>query len=130
MLGHNGSGKSTLLKIMAGIDTEFNGEAWAADGVTVGYLAQEPQLDPRRTCSATSWKASAPPRSCSRISRRSPTRWPIPMPISTRCSPARRNSQEKIDAADAWDIQRTVEIAMDALRCPPGDADVTKLLGR
>ena len=132
VLGLNGSGKSTLLKIMAGLDHDVAGEAWAAEGASIGYLHQEPELDPdegrpgqcdggarrrRRRCSTAS-RRSAP--GSARIS--TPTRW---MPLIAE----QGELQEKIDAADAWDLQRTVEIAMDALRCPPGDADVSKLSG-
>ena len=70
VLGVNGAGKSTLLRIMAGLDHDFSGEAWLADGARVGFLAQEPELDPQRTCSATSWRASPRPRRCSTASTR------------------------------------------------------------
>ena len=130
VLGLNGAGKSTLLKVMAGQDDNFTGEAWAAEGVKVGFLEQEPQLNARRTCWATSWRA--------------PARWPPMLARFEEVSNAfsdpdadmdkliaeQAELQEKIDAGNGWDLGRTVEIAMDALRCPPGDADGRQAVGR
>ena len=124
VLGHNGSGKSTLLKMMAGIDKEFNGEAWAADGVSVGYLAQEPELDPKKDVLGV----GATAKLLEEFEAVSNAMADPDADFDTLLT-KQAELQEKIDAADAWDVQRKVEIAMDALRCPPGDADVTKLSG-
>ncbi len=131
VLGLNGAGKSTLLKIMAGIDTDVSGEAWAADGVSVGYLPQEPQLDPDKDVLANVMEGVAETKAL--LDRFDA----VSMKLGEEISDDEMNDliteqgelQEKIDAADAWDLQRTVEIAMDALRCPPGEAEVDKLSG-
>jgi sulfate-transporting ATPase len=117
VLGSNGAGKSTLLKIMAGIETEFNGEAWAADGATVGYLSQEPQLDPDKTVAENVLEGLAEQKGYV-------NRFEVTALIEEQAE-----LQEKIDAADAWDLDRTIEIAMDALRCPPGASRVESLSG-
>ncbi|WP_370323861.1 energy-dependent translational throttle protein EttA [Euzebya sp.] len=132
VIGPNGAGKSTLLRIMAGVDTEFEGEAWAADGVRVGYLPQEPQLDTdtdvlgniRRGLGDVvalldefdelSAKMADPDLSDDEMQK-----------VYDRFA----DVQDKIESADGWDLDRTIEIAMDALRVPPGDADVTTLSG-
>nr|WP_298681776.1 energy-dependent translational throttle protein EttA [uncultured Dongia sp.] len=129
VLGHNGSGKSTLLKMMAGIDTEFNGEAWAADGVTIGYLAQEPELDPKKDVLGNVMEGVGATAKLLEDFEAVSNAMADPDADFDTLLAKQAELQEKIDAADAWDIQRTVEIAMDALRCPPGDADVTKLSG-
>jgi ATP-binding cassette ChvD family protein len=129
VLGHNGAGKSTLLKIMAGIDKEFNGEAWAADGVSVGYLAQEPQLDPAKDVLGNVMEGVGATAKLLEEFEAVSNAMADPDADFDALLAKQAELQEKIDAADAWDIQRTVEIAMDALRCPPGDADVTKLSG-
>jgi ATP-binding cassette ChvD family protein len=131
VLGLNGSGKSTLLKIMAGIDADVGGEAWAAEGVSVGYLQQEPQLDADKDVLGNVMEGVAATKAL--IDRFEA----VSMQLGEELSDDEMNAliaeqgelQEKIDAADAWDLQRTVEIAMDALRCPPGDAEVGKLSG-
>ncbi|MDE1148301.1 MAG: energy-dependent translational throttle protein EttA [Azospirillaceae bacterium] len=129
VLGVNGSGKSTLLKIMAGLDKDYNGEAWSADGVSVGYLAQEPQLDPAKNVQENVMDALASTKGLlDRFNEVSNAMADPDADFDTLIA-EQAELQEKIDAADAWDIERTVEIAMDALRCPPGDADVTKLSG-
>src|SRR6201993_5081847 len=118
VLGANGAGKSTLLRIMAGDEREFAGEAWAAEGAQVGYLPQEPALDPMKDVFGNVIEA---------VSAR----------FAEDLSEAEMDGliaeqgelQEKIDQAGAWDLDRTVEIAMDALRCPPGDAAVANLSG-
>ncbi len=131
VLGANGSGKSTLMRIMAGIDTEFNGEAWAAEGAKVGYLAQEPALDPKKDVLGNVMDGVAEVKSLlDRFEE-------VSAKFATELSDDEMNAaiaeqaelQEKIDAVNGWDLQRTCEIAMDALRCPPADADVTKLSG-
>lgn len=129
VLGHNGSGKSTLLKMMAGIDKEFNGEAWAADGVTVGYLAQEPELDPKKDVLGNVMEGVGATAKLLEDFEAVSNAMADPDADFDTLLAKQAELQEKIDAADAWDIQRTVEIAMDALRCPPGDSDVTKLSG-
>ena len=131
VLGLNGSGKSTLLKIMAGIETEFQGEAWAADGIKVGYLAQEPELDP--SLDVTSNVLAGMGRAKQLVDRFNE----VSAKFAEEMSDDEMNAviaeqaelQEEIDAIDAWDLERKAEIAMDALRVPPGDADVTKLSG-
>ncbi|WP_445679318.1 energy-dependent translational throttle protein EttA [Radicibacter daui] len=131
VLGPNGAGKSTLMKIMAGMDSEFTGEAWAAKEARVGYLPQEPQLDQSKTVSENVMEALAPIKAkvdeFNDISMKlgEVTDDDEMMALSMRMG----ELQEEIDAADAWDLDRTVEIAMDALRCPPGDWAVDKLSG-
>lgn len=131
VLGHNGAGKSTLLKIMAGIDTDFNGEAWGAKDQKIGYLAQEPKLDETMTVGENVMMAMAEAKALLDEFQE------ISMKFGEITDPDEMNDliekqgelQEKIDAADAWDLERTVEIAMDALRCPPADKDVKNLSG-
>lgn len=131
VLGANGAGKSTLLKIMAGIETEYNGEAWAAEGARVGYLPQEPQLDPSKNVLENIMDGVGPVRDLLKRFEE------ISLKFGEEMTDDEMNElileqgelQEKIDAANGWDIERTIEIAMDALRCPPADADVTKLSG-
>jgi ATP-binding cassette ChvD family protein len=131
VLGANGAGKSTLLKIMAGVDTDFAGEAWAAEGVKVGYLPQEPQLDPTKTVHENVMEALAETKAL--ITRFEDVSMKLgeveDADEMTALIEEQAALQEKIEAANAWDLDRTVEMAMDALRCPPGDADVTKLSG-
>src|SRR3546814_7132447 len=111
---------------MAGIDTDVGGEAWAAEGVSVGYLPQEPQLDPDKNVLDNVMEGVAETKAL--LDRFEA----VSMKLGEEISDDEMNAliaeqgelQEKIEAADAWDIQRTVEIAMDALRCPPGDAAV------
>lgn len=131
IIGPNGAGKSTLLKIMAGIDKEYNGEAWPAEGIKVGYLEQEPQLDPNLNVADNIMAGLGETKDLlerfDAVSAR----------FAEELTDDEMNAliieqgelQEKIDAMDAWDLGRKIEIAMDALRCPPGDANVTKLSG-
>ncbi len=131
VLGLNGSGKSTLLKIMAGIETEFTGEAWAADGVKVGYLAQEPELDPSKDVLGNAMDGVAEKKALLDKFNEISARFGEDMTddeMNTLIA-EQGELQEQIDAQNLWDLEREVEIAMDALRCPPGDADVTKLSG-
>jgi len=131
VLGVNGAGKSTLLKIMAGIDTEFGGEAWAADGVRVGYLSQEPQLDPDKTVGENVEEAFADVKAA--LARFNEISMQFAEPMSDEqmndLLAEQADLQAKIDAGDGWELDRQVEIALDALRCPPADAAVTTLSG-
>ncbi|RYE60448.1 MAG: energy-dependent translational throttle protein EttA [Hyphomicrobiales bacterium] len=123
ILGPNGSGKSTLLKIMAGIDTEFSGEAWAADGAKVGYLAQEPQLDPALNVLGNVMTGVKEKKAI--IDRYNE----LMMEYSDETADEAAKLQDQIDAQNLWDLESQVEVAMEALGCPPGDADVTNLSG-
>jgi energy-dependent translational throttle protein EttA len=131
VLGLNGSGKSTLLKIMAGLDHDVAGEAWAAEGASIGYLHQEPELDPTKDVQGNVMEGLAEKKGL--LDRFGAVSARLGEDIGADEMDAliaeQGELQEKIDAADAWDLQRTVEIAMDALRCPPGDADVGTLSG-
>ena len=131
VLGANGAGKSTLMRIMAGLDKDYNGEAWSAEGATVGYLSQEPQLDPTKTVQENVMEALAATKALlDRFEAVSARLGEVEDPDEmTALIDEQAALQEKIEHADAWDLDRTVEIAMDALRCPPGDADVAKLSG-
>ncbi|WP_299380824.1 energy-dependent translational throttle protein EttA [uncultured Kiloniella sp.] len=130
VLGLNGSGKSTLMKVMAGLDNEINGEARAADGVKVGYLPQEPQLDPEKDVAGNVFEGVAETKALLENFEALSAKFAEVDPDEMDDLIAQQGElQEKIDALDAWDLDRQVEIAMDALRCPPGDADVTKLSG-
>ncbi|MBC8338026.1 MAG: energy-dependent translational throttle protein EttA [Rhodospirillales bacterium] len=131
VLGVNGAGKSTLLKIMAGKDTEFTGEAWAAEGVRVGYLEQEPNLDPDKDVEGNVMEGLGETKAMLDRFNAISERFAEPMDDDemTALLAEQGELQEKIDAADGWELERTVEIAMDALRCPPGDADVSVLSG-
>jgi energy-dependent translational throttle protein EttA len=131
VLGANGAGKSSLLRIMAGQDKEFVGEAWPADGVRVGFLPQEPQLDPSKDVFGNVEEAVAGTRQLltrfEDISNRLGE--DIDGDTMEKLLEEQGALQDKIDAANAWELDRTVEIAMDALRTPPGDADVSTLSG-
>lgn len=131
VLGVNGAGKSTLLKIMAGVDKEFNGEAFAADGVKVGYLEQEPKLDPKKNVIENVMDGVCQTRDLLKEFEEVSLKFSEPMSDDEMNALIEKQAElsEKIDAVNGWDLERTVEIAMDALRCPPGDADVTKLSG-
>ncbi len=131
VLGPNGAGKSTLLKIMAGIDTEFGGEAWAAEGAKIGYLEQEPHLDPSKDVLGNVMEGAAEVKGLLDRFEALSARFAEELSDDEMNALIAEQAevQEKIDAANGWDLQRTVEIAMDALRCPPGDADVSVLSG-
>jgi energy-dependent translational throttle protein EttA len=131
VLGLNGSGKSTLMKIMAGLDTEFNGEAWPADGIKVGYLSQEPELDADKTVLENITMGVGETKALLVRFEEISNAFAEPMDDDQMNALIEEQGelQEKIDAVNAWDLDRTIEIAMDALRCPPGDADVTTLSG-
>ncbi len=123
VLGPNGAGKSTLLKIMAGLDTEFSGEAWIAEGATRGYLAQEPELNPEKDVLGNVMEGVAEQQAV--LDRYNE----LMMNYSDETADEGAKLQDRIDAENLWDLQTQVEQAMDALRCPPGDADVAKLSG-
>jgi ATP-binding cassette ChvD family protein len=123
VLGVNGSGKSTLLKIMAGLDKEYNGEAWVAQGARVGYLEQEPQLDPKLSARENVMLGVAKQKAI--LDRYNE----LAMNYSEETADEMTKLQDEIEAQGLWDLDSKVDQAMDALRCPPDDADVTKLSG-
>ena len=130
-LGANGAGKSTLLRIMAGVDTDFLGEAHPADGVRIGYLPQEPHLDSAKDVRANVDDGVAEVRAL--LTRFDEINAKLGEPMDAdemeKILAEQARVQDAIEAANGWDLDRTVEIAMDALRCPPGDADVATLSG-
>jgi ATP-binding cassette ChvD family protein len=123
VLGVNGSGKSTLLRIMAGLDTEFSGEAWAADGARVGYLPQEPQLDPAKSVRGNVMDGLAAQKAI--LDRYNE----LAVNYSDETADEMTKLQDQIEAQGLWDLDSKVDLAMDALRCPPDDAEVAKLSG-
>jgi len=131
IVGPNGSGKSTLMKIMAGIDTEFTGEAWPGEGIRVGYLAQEPELDANKTVKENVMDGVRPVADL--VDRFNEISGLMADPPEDADFDALMeemgNLQEKIDAVDGWTLDNQLEIAMDALRCPPGDSGVESLSG-
>ncbi len=131
VLGVNGAGKSTLLKIMAGIETEYGGEAWAAEGARVGYLPQEPKLDETKTVSQNVQEAFGPLRAALDRFNAISNEFAEPMDEEkmNELLAEQADLQEKIDAEDGWELERRIEIALDALRCPPPDSPVTNLSG-
>ena len=131
VLGVNGAGKSTLLKIIAGIETEYGGEAWAAEGARVGYLSQEPRLDEDKTVAENVAQAFGPLQAALTRFNAISEEFAEPMDderMNTLLA-EQAELQEKIDAEDGWDLDRRIEIALDALRCPPPDSPVTSLSG-
>ena len=129
VLGHNGAGKSTLLKIMAGLDKDISGEAWAAEGVSVGFLQQEPHLNPDKDVLGNVMEGVGETAAMLKEFEEVSNAMGEPDADFDTLLARQAELQEKIEHADAWDLQRKVEIAMDALRCPPGDAEVSKLSG-
>ncbi|HEY2246058.1 MAG TPA: ATP-binding cassette domain-containing protein, partial [Bradyrhizobium sp.] len=123
VLGVNGSGKSTLLRIMAGIDTEYSGDGWVAEGARVGYLPQEPQLDPEKSVRANVEEGVAEKRAL--LDRYNE----LAMNYSDETADEMAKLQDIIDSQNLWDLDSKVTQAMDALRCPSDDADVAKLSG-
>jgi ATP-binding cassette ChvD family protein len=123
VLGPNGSGKSTLLKIMAGVETEFQGEAWADKGAKVGYLSQEPELDPALNVLGNVMTGVKEKKAI--VDRYNE----LMMDYSDETADEATALQDKIDAENLWDLESQVEVAMEALGCPPADADVTTLSG-
>jgi len=131
IIGVNGAGKSTLMKIMAGYDKDYSGEAWAAEGVRVGYLAQEPKLDETKTVRENVLEGAAPVRDA--VARFDAISAEMADPKDDTDFDALMAEmgelQETIDAVDGWTLDNQIEIAMDALRCPPGDSGVNALSG-
>jgi sulfate-transporting ATPase len=131
VLGVNGAGKSTLLKIMAGIETEYGGEAWAAEGVRIGYLEQEPKLDPNLSVGENVALAFGPLREA--VERFNAISLEFAEPMSDEkmndLLAEQAKLQEQIEAGDGWELDRKIEIALDALVCPPAEASVEKLSG-
>jgi ATP-binding cassette ChvD family protein len=131
IVGPNGTGKSTLMKIMAGMDTEFTGEAWPGEHITVGYLAQEPELDPTKTVRENVMDGVRPVADLvDRFNEISTIMGDPPEDADFDALMEEMGTlQEKIDAVDGWSLDSQLELAMDALRCPPGDASVVNLSG-
>ena len=129
VIGHNGSGKSTLLRIMAGIDDGFNGEARLSPGFTVGYLSQEPQLDETKDVTGNVMDGLGEVAELMARYDAVMAKWADPDADYEKIGAEQADLEAKIEAAGAWDLPRTIEIAMDALRCPAPDADVTTLSG-
>ena len=123
VLGVNGSGKSTLLRIMAGIDKDFTGEGWVAEGARVGYLEQEPQLDPKKTVRENVMEGVAAKKTLLDRYNELATNY------SDETADEMAKLQDEIDSKNLWDLDSQVDLAMDALRCPADDADVAKLSG-
>src|SRR5881398_1642021 len=131
VLGANGAGKSSLLRIMAGVDQDYQGEAWAAEGTRIGFLPQEPQLDPTLDVRGNVELAVKAQRALLQEFQDISMAFAEPMSDSAMDKLLARQSrvQEQIDAHDLWNLDNKIEIAMDALRLPPADADVSKLSG-
>lgn len=129
VLGPNGAGKSTLLRIMAGRDTDFLGEAWSAEGARVGYLEQEPQLDPNKTVQENVMEGLADVKA--KVDRYNEVAAAMGEPDADyeKLGDEMAALQDEIDAVDGWELDRTIEMAMDALRCPPADSSVENLSG-
>src|SRR6266446_3045306 len=131
VVGANGAGKSTLLRIMAGVDDDFQGEASPASGLKIGYLSQEPQLDPAKDVRGNVEDGVASTRALLQRFEEVSTRLGEPLADDEmeKLLEEQGRLQDQIDAVNAWDLDRTVELAMDALRVPPGDMDVSKISG-
>ena len=131
IIGNNGAGKSTLMKIMGGLDTEFTGEAWPAEGVKVGYLSQEPDLDPSKDVLGNVMDGVSEIRDTLARFQEISMKFAEPMDDDEMNALIAEQGelQEQIDAADGWELDNRIDIAMDALRCPEGDIDVSTLSG-
>ncbi len=123
VVGVNGAGKSTLMKIMAGLDTDFSGEAWSAEGAKVGYLPQEPELDSSKNVRENVMLGVAPKKEI--LDRYND----LAMNYSDETADEMAKLQDQIDAENLWDLDSQIDVSMEALRCPPDDADVTTLSG-
>ncbi|MFM2106258.1 MAG: energy-dependent translational throttle protein EttA [Chloroflexota bacterium] len=129
VIGPNGAGKSSLLRIMAGLDDGFSGDARLTPGFTVGYLSQEPQLDPKKDVKQNVLDGVRPVQDLIDAYNAVMAKWSEPDADFEAIGAEQSALEDRINAADAWNLERNVEIAMDALRCPPDDADVTTLSG-
>src|SRR6185436_3607768 len=131
VIGPNGSGKSTLLRIMAGVEPDFAGDAAPAEGTRIGWLPQEPRLEPGRTVLQHVEEAVADGRRLLQRFEELSARLGEPLPDAEmeKVLAEQARVQDEIDAANAWELDRTLEVAMDALRLPPGDTDVSTLSG-
>ena len=131
IIGHNGAGKSTLLRIMAGVDKEFDGEAWVADGIKIGYLPQEPQLNASKNVFENIMESLADKQALLDEFNEISAKFAEEMSDDEMNDLLAKQAdlQEKIDAGDLWNLEREVEIAMNALRCPDKNADVTQISG-
>src|SRR5690606_24557818 len=131
VLGPNGSGKSTLLKIMAGVEKDFHGEAWAMEGTKIGYLEQEPKLDPSKTVHENVMEALAEKKAVLDEFNDISMKFAEEMSAEEMDKLIARQYelQDIIDTGNLWELDREAELPMDALRCPPGDSSVTKLSG-
>ncbi|MBT6286425.1 MAG: ATP-binding cassette domain-containing protein, partial [Rhodospirillaceae bacterium] len=131
VLGVNGAGKSTLMKIMSGEEKEYNGEAWAAEAAEVGILHQEPELDPSKDVYGNVLEGMRETHELLKEFEEISLKFAEPMDDDEMNALIEKQGelQEKIDAVGGWDLERKLEIAMDALRCPPKDANVSKLSG-
>ncbi|MCC7259427.1 MAG: energy-dependent translational throttle protein EttA [Alphaproteobacteria bacterium] len=131
VIGHNGAGKSTLLKIMAGLDKEFDGEAWPAEGFKIGYLSQEPKLNPKKNVYDNILEGVAEKKAILDKFNEVSARFGEEMSDDAMNALIEEQGklQEQIDAQDLWNLDREIDVAMDALRCPPKDAEVEKLSG-
>jgi sulfate-transporting ATPase len=129
VIGSNGSGKSSLLRIMAGLDDGYSGQARLTPGFSVGYLAQEPELDPAKDVRGNVMDGVAAVQGLIDRYEEVMAMWADPDADFDKVGKLQAELEDKITATDAWSLERNVEIAMDALRCPPDDADVTKLSG-
>ncbi|HEY1552363.1 MAG TPA: energy-dependent translational throttle protein EttA [Kofleriaceae bacterium] len=131
VLGNNGAGKSTLLRIMAGVDKDFLGEAWPAPGLKIGYLPQEPQLDPNKTVKENVDEGVAETKALLQRFEDVSMKLGEDLPADKMDKLLEEQSrlQDQIEAANAWELDHMVEMAMDALRCPPGDSDVNVISG-
>ncbi|MCI5039276.1 MAG: ATP-binding cassette domain-containing protein, partial [Donghicola eburneus] len=127
VVGVNGAGKSTLLRIMAGIDKDFSGEAWAAEGARVGYLPQEPKLDESLSVRENVMLAVAEKKG--KIDRFNEIAMQIAEDYTDELMEEMTELQDQIDAENLWELDSQIDVAMEALRCPPDDADVSKLSG-
>src|SRR4051794_21283970 len=129
VIGPNGAGKSSLMRIMAGLDDGFVGDARLTPGFTVGYLSQEPQLDPGKDVKGNVMDGVAGVKALLDDYNAVMSKWSDPDADYEAIGAQQSALEDKINAADAWNVERNVDIAMDALRCPPDDADVTTLSG-